>query len=347
MQQRLPRFKREPDALAHRRITERSLAIIQTIHNHRILPTSLIVHLVPGDARRTQHHLQMLFHRGLVNRFSFPTHGNAECYYYLDNTKALDLLAEQGSDPETLDYDGLRRNKEKGYADINDPKKSEEMQGRLLFLQHEAMISRFHATLELACRNSQGRVVLAAWQQGAALWHQVSAPKLSYRGCDMEGNPVWQELDAEDQLPHRPDAFFSLYYPHAAAENQIAHFLYEADRKTTSTTKHNRKLRAHFQFIVKKRLHELTYGIKRVRAVLIETLDDAWADTLRTAAASFEVSGAKPSPLFWFTTSRLFTQPQSSGVGERPRPTHLTHPEIIFDRIWATPAGERLHSLLD
>ncbi len=347
MQQRLPKFRREPGALINRHITARSLTIIETIHRYRLLPTSLVVRLVAGDGRTTQQHLQMLFHRGLINRFSFPKVGNpGEFHYYLDNTKALDLLSEQGTDPYHLDYEGVRRNKEKGYADIHDPKKVEDMQGKLLFLKHEAMISRFHATLEMACRNSSGEIALATWQQGASLWHHVSAPKLSYNGIDIEGNPVWKETDEQEYLPHRPDAFFSLYYPNQPTEKQWAHFLYEADRKTTSTTKHNRKLRAHFQFIVRQKLHEMNYGIKRIRAVLIETLDDGWADTLRSAASEYPVSGNKPSPLFWFTTSRLFNQPLS-GIGEGSSPAYLTHPEIILQPIWATPAGNELYSLLN
>ncbi|MDQ3818045.1 MAG: replication-relaxation family protein [Acidobacteriota bacterium] len=347
MQQRLPKFRREPGALINKRITPRSLAIIDAIHRHRLLPTSLLVRLVPGDTRQTQQHLQMLFHRGLVNRFAFPKVGRAgEFHYYLDNTQALDLLVREGSHPDDLDYEGVRRNKEKSYADIHNPAKAEEAHSRLLFLQHEAMISRFHATLELACVKTNGAVVLASWRQGASLWHQVRAPKLSYRGVDMEGNRIYEE-SGDEVLPHRPDAFFSLYYPNQPEGKQWASFIYEADRKTTNVTRHNRKLRAHFQFIVKQKLHELTYGIKRIRAVLIETLDDAWAEHLRQAAADYEVSGPKPSPLFWFTTSRLFTQPQVSGVGEGSLPTYLTHPEIIFQPIWATPADERAYSLLD
>jgi hypothetical protein len=348
MQQRLPKFRREPRALTNRQITERSLAIIETIHRYRILPTSLTVHLVVGDTRTTQQHLQMLFHRGLINRFAFPRIGNpGEFHYYLDNTAALDLLVEQGSDPTEFDYEAVRRNKEKAYAAIHDPAKADEMQGKLLFLKHEAMISRFHATLELACRNSGGEIVLAKWQQGAALWHHVPAPKLSYNGIDIEGRPAWRETDEQEYLPHRPDAFFSLYYSKHAPENQWAHFMYEADRKTTSTTKHNRKLRAHFQFIVRQKMHELTYGIKRIRAVLIETLDDGWADTLRNAAREYPVSGNKPSPLFWFTTSRLLTTPQEAGAGEPAQPNYLAHPEIILQPIWATPADNQLYSLLD
>ena len=121
MQQRLPKFGREPSALARRRITERSIAIIDAIHRYQILPTSLIVRLVPGDGRQTQQHLQMLFHRGLINRFAFPKIGNpSEFHYYLDNAQALDLLAEQGREAGQLDYEAARRNKEKWFlADMS------------------------------------------------------------------------------------------------------------------------------------------------------------------------------------------------------------------------------------
>lgn len=42
---------------------------------------------------------------------------------------------------------------------------------------------------------------------------------------------------------------------------------------------------------MKQRRQEEDYGIKRVRAVLIETVDDNWADDLRSAAAHPTVSG--------------------------------------------------------
>jgi hypothetical protein len=186
-------------------------------------------------------------------------------------------------------------------------------------------------------------VALAQWRQGASLWDTVAAPKLSY-----QGNQLFETRETET-LPHRPDAFFTLYVRDAPEGEQYRNYFYEADRKHTSTTKHNRKLRAHFQYIVKQRLHQLRYGIERVRAVLIETLDDSWADTLRAAAADPSVSGVKPSPLFWFTTSRLFNEPVEVGEGSRMKklPKYLLHPEIIFQPIWAAPADQTLFSLFD
>ena len=213
-----------------------------------------------------------------------------------------------------------------------------------MHLQHEVMISRFHAMLELACRKSAGEVELADFRQGSQLWNRVEVSKLHY---DDSGN--WRELDQTEMLPHRPDAYFVLRFKNAPQGQQLANFFYEADRKHTSIKKHNKKLRAHFHYIVKQRQHEEDYGIKRVRAVLIETIDDDWADTLRSAAAHPVVSGSKSSPLFWFTTSRLFTKQIEIEDNGRKRqvPYYLLRPEIVLKKVWASPVDDTLYSLFD
>jgi hypothetical protein len=124
------------------------------------------------------------------------------------------------------------------------------------------------------------------------------------------------------------------------------HFFYEADRHRTDTNKYNKKLRAHFHFAVKQkeRLKEI-YGLDRVRAVLTETIDDEWAERLRQAANHVTVSGPKPSPLFWFTTSRLFTDQVQTG--KTPLQAHLAKPDLVLRKIWASPVDDTLHSLLD
>lgn len=345
MQQRLRKYRRDPENLPPREITPRSIEVIGLIERYRFLPTSLITALSGGNKRITSRHLQALYHNGYINRFAFPRVGNpGEFIYYLDDLRALALLASAGADQEKLDYEGVKRNKEKQYCEINLGHRIDDLQGRLMHLQHEVMISRFHAMLELACRQSKGEVKLADWRQGSQLWNRVEVPKLSY---DEAGN--WRELDQTEMLPHRPDAFFALRFKDALQGRQIANFFYEADRQHTSIKKHNRKLRAHFHYIVKQRRHEEDYGIKRVRAVLIETLNDEWAEELRSGAVHPVVSGKKPSPLFWFTTSRLFTAPQEIEDNGRKRhvPYYLLRPEIVFKRVWASPVDDTLYSLLD
>ena len=355
MQERLRKYRRDPrhaDLLGNRQITDRSFEIISNLSYYRFLPTSLLVALIEGDGRITQRHLQMLYHRGLINRFAFPRIGNpGEFVYYLDNTEALELLIEQGwSEREGLPFEEVRRNKEKDYGAIHDPARVDELQGRLLFLKHELMISRFHAMLELACNRSKGKVALTDWRQGPEIWNTVEVPKLRYeRPKDGQGEGKWLDSEDTEILPHRPDAFFTLRFSDRPEHQEEASFYYEADRKHTSTKKHNKKLRAHFHYIVKQRRHQEHYGVGRIRAVLIETINASWAEELRQAASHYTVSGPKPSPLFWFTTSELFTRPIEISEGKRRRqvPLHLTRPEIVFDRIWAAPVDDTLYSLFD
>lgn len=92
-----------------------------------------------------------------------------------------------------------------------------------------------------------------------------------------------------------------------------------ADRKTTDSKSFRQKLRAHFHFIAKHRAHYQKNQVGRIRAVLIETLDGKWAMELRETAKHPLVSGNTPTPLFWFTTSELFTKEQEIGEGTRVR----------------------------
>jgi hypothetical protein len=355
MQQRLRKYRRDPRAaeiLGNRQITDRSLEIISNLSFYRFLPTSLLIALIEGYPRNIHRHLQTLYHRMLINRFSFPRVGNpGEFVYYLDNTEALELLIEHGwAEREDLKYEEVRNNREKDYSAVHDASKVEEMQGRIQFLKHELMISRFHAILELACKDSDGKVELTDWRQGSELWNEVEVPRLRYeRSKDGRGDILWFESEETERLPHRPDAFFTLRFTDRTESKQEASYFYEADRKRTSTKKHNKKLRAHFHYAVKQRKHQEHYGVSRIRAVLIETIISDWADELRQAARHYAVSGPKPSPLFWFTTSEFFTKPVEIKQGERARqsPFYLSHPEIIFDRIWATPVDDTLYSILD
>jgi hypothetical protein len=174
--------------------------------------------------------------------------------------------------------------------------------------------------------------------QGSKLWNKVEVPKVSF---DREGN--WRESDEVESLPHRPDAFFGLHFPDRESEDKTQYFFYEADRKTTSVKKFNKKLRAHFHYIVKQKKHTQDYGVKRIRAVLIESIEDYWTNALRLHARHGVVSGAKPSPLFWFTTSDVVfeqkTPAKIKGV-EKEIPVFLEKPELVFGRIWATPADD-------
>lgn len=346
MQQRLRKFSRDPEHLPKRLITERSLKIISLINEYHFLPTSLIIRLIPGNQRITQRHLQTLYHKGFINRFAFPKVGAGfvgEFVYYLDSAYALELLVEAGADSEVLSWDKVRNNREKKYCDILDASLSDDMQGQLLFLNHELMISRFHALLQTACNNSNGQVVLENWKQGSSLWSSVSMPAFSY------DERKFQEYDKKETVPVRPDGFFTLFFPLQSEEKQRKHFFYEADRNRSSVSRMVKKLRAYYHFLVKQRKQEQVYGISDVKAVLVETIDNDSASALRGAAQKPVVSGLEPSPLFWFTSSSFFTKKQQVADSESVRqlPLYLLKPDVIFKKIWLTVVSNTLYSLID
>lgn len=134
MQQRFHKNKRDPDRLPPREITDRSIEIISFIERYKFLPTSFVCALAGGNKRITQRHLQSLYHKGFINRVGNP----GEFIYYIDDTRSLTLLVNSGADRETLDFEGVKRNKEKAYSDINFGTRIDDMQGSLMHLLHHA-----------------------------------------------------------------------------------------------------------------------------------------------------------------------------------------------------------------
>ena len=347
---RLKKYTREkPENLPPRRITPRSIEIIDIVNRYKFIPTSLIVRLIDGDMRTTERHLQNLYHQGLINRFAFPsTYYPTEFNYYLDTRAALNLLIDNNYKIEETDSEVISNNREKDYSTVTMGKDMVKMPGRLMHLHHELMISRFHYMLEKACSKSGDRVKLLGFYQGSQLWNNVEVSKVSY---DQEGR--MRETDETETLPHRPDAFFALHFPDRSGEDETVCYFYEADRQRTSIKKMQKKLRAHFEYVVRQKKHLADYGVKRIRAVLVESIDDEWTNNLRTAARHPIVSG-KPSPLFWFTPSDLaFERLISVKIksAEKKIPIFLEKPELVFGKIWATPADDdqqpELQSLID
>src|SRR5262249_43198586 len=95
----------------------------------------------------------------------------------------------------------LRLNREAGYAEA--AVTGQHM--KLGFLKHSLMISRMHFMLELAARNSGGRIHLAAWRQGAELrGHKAPMPDVQCRRIDSSNDYVWEEIDRTKSFPVEP-----------------------------------------------------------------------------------------------------------------------------------------------
>src|SRR5205823_3079236 len=127
---------------------------------------------------------------------------------------------------------------------------------------------------------------------------------------------------------------------------QVAHFFYEADRGTMNAADMLQKLRAYFHFIKRQQKHREAFRVHPIRAVLIETTDEARGRKLMELVNHPLVCGpGKRAGLFWFTISPLFTDPKPSGSGV-PLPGYLEKPEIVLAPIWALP-DQSLHALID
>lgn len=355
IQKRLRKHTREPDKVGPHRFTQNSYEIIRLLNDYRFLTTPMLLKLMNCSERRTYHHLQMLYHDGLIQRFAFYNFRfPGENIHYLDNPRALDVYAAAtGTPPEELDYATVRYNREREYFKLNDPKFAIRLIGQMHFVQHELMISRFHTCLELACRKSNGQAVLHDWRQGGTLRNKVRVPKL---GKDENGK--YFEEEKEESLPHEPDAFFTLQYPHREQDSELS-FFYEADRGTMNTEDMIKKFRSHFYYVVKQRRQVEDYNVPSIRAVLIEAhkakhpekMDRA--SDLRRLAADPRVSGQKPSKFFLITPSAYLTTLEEAdpldSKAPKPLPYFLSRPEIILrEKIWAPPQGLDLkHSLFE
>lgn len=307
---RLPKTRRVPEAFSGRELTERSLKIIETIGRYRFLSSSKIIRLVGGNEDVTHRHLQQLFHRGLISRLKVPSApANSEFVYFLENAALLRNVAHDARiNSEYLNFEEIRLNRQK-YGGEH-PTNGRQRTGQMLFIEHELMISDFHAALEAEASLSEGRFGLDGWQQGATTWATVPATR------------------ASAALPHRPDAYFLLNFPNATDGQQHSHFFYEADRNTTSRTRFKMKMAAYIRFFLQG-LYKEKYGARKVRAVLTETTSIARMELLKETAAELAEREPLAALLFWFTTSGLIRE------------------KGIFSALWNCKADERQRSLLD
>jgi hypothetical protein len=266
-----------------RTVTERGLLILRTVGRYRFISTSDIIRLVGGNEDVTYRHLQQLYHQDLISRMALPKNGKqGEFVYFLDNGKRIRKLVENSKlDGAQFDWNQITANREK-YGNAH-----HDGVGRFLFLSHELMISRFRAALELECKESDGRSELEKWAQGGAIWSSVT-------------------LKPGRTLPHRPDAFFTLRVPNAPEGQQRSNFFYEADRETSSLTRFKQKFEAYLAFLLQGRHRE--YGVQRIRAVLVHTLTNRWAEQLKSAAAQLAASEPLAAYLFWFTSTEVLVK---------------------------------------
>lgn len=96
-------------------------------------------------------------------------------------------------------------------------------------------------------------------------------------------------------------------------------------------------------FIKKQQHHKEAFGVHAIRAVLVETTDEACGKKPMELVVHPLVAGpGKRAGLFWFSITPLFTDPAADSA----IPSYLDRPEAIFEPIWALP-DHSLHALND
>lgn len=138
-QQRLPRFKRDPDAAGSFQVTQRDLEILRHVAEHRFIRSEWLVCLAGGSRQQVLRRLNLLYHHGYLER--------PRCQ--------LDYYHEGGS--KSLVYGLASRGAGRIRRDLNIPFERmgwgarNKSAGRL-FIEHTLMVSDFMAALELDCR---------------------------------------------------------------------------------------------------------------------------------------------------------------------------------------------------
>ena len=335
-----------PDTPVRGAISDRDLDLIEAVLRYRFSPTSELVRLVGGNQDVTQRRLRMLWERNILTRFAFPKIPNhGEFIYYIDAKKTLELLVDH--DRLTMVHpameDEVRMNREADYAGA--AAASEHM--KLGFLKHSLMISRLHFMLEMASRSSNGDVAVTQWRQGAELrGNKVQVPELISKRIAGSNEYRWEESERTFRLPVEPDALFTLRFARRPVDSQLVHFCYEADRGSMPMADMLKKFRAYHHFIKRQQKHKEAFGVHPIRAVLVETTDEARARKLMELAEHPGVIGqGKRSAMFWFIISPVFTLP-TAGSASRLAAGYLDRPTAIFDRSWALP-DRTLRSLSD
>lgn len=304
-QQRLPRFKRNPEAAGSFQITERDIELLRQVAEHRFIRSEWLVKLVAGSRQQLLRRLNLLYHHGYLER---PL--SQLDYYQKGGSKSLVYgLASRGAGR-------LRRDLDMPFERMDWTTRNKGI-GRL-FLEHTLMVSDFMAALELDCRNHpEVRLIYA---------HELP----QFKGGEGRREPFrWTvDLPGKRRVGVVPDKVFALEvtYPDCRIE-RTCYFL-EADQGTMPIERRDlrqscmlRKLKS-YEGAYATGFHRTRLNAERFR-VLIITPQAKRAQNIREAVANLE-KGRRLFFVFsdddWLTCDSmpdLFTPHLQAGVNSR------------------------------
>lgn len=226
-------------------LSKGDVEILRLVLEHRFLRREHISALTGRSAKRLHDRLFQMGNRGYLKTTKF----RPEKYIYSLARLGVRALVERGLIPADRLEDRLRAHELTEF-----------------WFRHEMMISDIHVILSLASR--EGKIRLADWRVGKALYHTVDVPTEQGR----------------EQKPFRPDGLFTLDDGRLPNGPNYAHFFLEADRSKENHTDFREKIFAYWQF-VDQGLHGTKFGISSFR-VLTVTLTELRARSLSALALS-------------------------------------------------------------
>ncbi len=208
-QQRLRRFKREPQAAGLFKIMPRDIEILRHVAEHRFIRSGWLIKLVGGSPQQVLRRLHLLYHHGYLERPRAQLD-----YFHEGGSRSLVYgLASRGAGR-------LRRDLDMPFHRMDWTNRSKSV-GRL-FLEHALMVSDFMAALELDCRNRPGVQLLYS--------HDLPIPT----GREARREPFrWTiDLPGKRRVGVVPDKVFALELTHSGGRIEKTHYFLEADRGT-------------------------------------------------------------------------------------------------------------------
>lgn len=258
---RLPRFRRERDAVQSFEITPRDKEIIRQVARFRFLRSSHIIRLVEGARAQLLRRLQVLYHHGYLER--------PRCQIdYFHRVGSRPMAYCLGSRGASL----LRREFDTPFSGMVWSKDGKEV-GRY-FLDHALMVSEVLIGLELACR-SDGCVRF------------IPQDELTSENR----KPIqWSATLQGRRVGLIPDAVFALDFRDTPDADSRVLCCLEADRGTMPVTRKSthlssisRKLESYAQ-LWKRHAFVKRFGTKRLHILTVTTGVDR-AENIRKAVA--------------------------------------------------------------
>jgi hypothetical protein len=246
------------------RLTRRDVAVIVSIHQHRVLRRDQIQRLLFPSKNTANERLKLLHQHGYLARHRLPVEegqGSSQ-YLYMLSTRGAQLVAERlGVDIADIGWKRTQNH-------VSSP-----------FLEHTLMVNDVRIAVELAARRRRYR--LGCWTTED----------------ELKRSPDRVQIEPERGHPRRvtlvPDAYFCL-----AFGQRRARFFLEADRATVPNRRWAQKILAYLAY-VRSGAYARRYGGNSLRVLTVTTSEKRMCNLMRTTAkACGDANGAR---MFWFT----------------------------------------------